>query len=85
MGCYKKSRLHERFFFLQLLNKLCHTANPSMLSVPGFIAFVNAWLSKNRNLSEIDSNSGIVPEDWIQEIKAAVTNIYGDLEGESLT
>ena len=56
-----------------------------MLSVPGFIAFVNTWLSKNRNLSEIDSNSGIVPEDWIQEIKAAVTNIYGDLEGESLT
>ena len=56
-----------------------------MLSVPGFIAFVNTWLSKNRNLSEIDNNSGVVPDEWIQEIKAAVTNIYGDLEGESLT
>ena len=54
-----------------------------MLSIPGFIAFVNTWLSKNRNLSEIDNNSGVVPDDWIQEIKAAVTSIYRDLEGKS--
>ena len=46
------------------------------------MAFVNTWLSKNRNLSDIDDNSGIVPDEWINEIKTAVTNTFAELEGK---
>ena len=32
-------------------------------------------------MSDIDNNSGIVPEEWIQETKEAVARIYADMEG----
>ena len=71
------------FNIFQLHNKLCKVAYPTMQSLPGCIAFVKAWLSKNRNLSDIDNNSGLVPEEWINEIKEAITNMSTNIDGKT--
>ena len=64
----------------QIQNKLTKAAYPNTRSVPGLIAFVNTWLRCEHDVADIDSNSGLPPVTWIEEIKCAVKDVYMKLK-----
>jgi hypothetical protein len=46
------------------------------------MAFVNTWLNCGHIMTEIDDNSGIAPDNWIEEIKCAVMDSYVKLKSK---
>ncbi|XP_053374188.1 uncharacterized protein LOC123531588 [Mercenaria mercenaria] len=64
-------------------NRLKRSTYPNILSLPGMITFVNTWLANEHSMGDIDANSGIAPDKWIEEIKCAINESYIQLKSET--
>ncbi|XP_076472562.1 uncharacterized protein LOC143301968 isoform X2 [Babylonia areolata] len=61
----------------KLLTRLLRGSSLPLSSVPGAMAFLHAWLSKDRDFEQM--SDGLPPAQWVDDIKAAVARIYRDM------
>lgn len=66
-------------------HNLSQGGNPWLTSFPGMIAFVKTWLETDHDLADIDANSGIAPDTWVDEVKSALHEICQELDKKSTT
>lgn len=56
--------------------------HPRLGAIPSVLAFLDYWITQQPNWQEMDANSGLPPDEWIQQVKKAINEIYTQIKGE---
>ncbi|KAK7093751.1 uncharacterized protein [Littorina saxatilis] len=63
----------------KLLTRFSRTSYPPLSAIPGAMAFLHDWLTAGQNTTQM--TNGLPPSEWIDNTKAAVSQIYATMNG----
>ena len=57
---------------------------PELNGIAGCISYLDFWINEQPDFAELDANSGLVPDHWIEKLRKAVRRVYSCMDGKKL-
>ena len=55
---------------------------PELNGIAGCISYLDFWINEQPDFAELDANSGLVPDHWIEKLRKAVRRVYSCMDGK---
>ena len=65
-----------------MIKRLLGVTHPDLEGVAGCMAYLDFWLTEMPDFAEVDANSGLVPDAWIEKLRKAVNRVYNCMDGK---
>ena len=69
-------------FFCKILKRLIAVMYPELNGIAGCISYLDFWINEQPDFAELDVNSGLVPDHWIEKLRKAVRKVYSCMDGK---